>query len=587
MSSPAENPAQTTSGSADLTSWRSVTQTMEMGNFGNMETDHTGGEDALAADPQTAGFFARGREWEARTDIHKYTEAERQILKTFDSFDYLPPHSTSYKVWLRNQPQRFEWDRWVMMGMIGFCTGMVGFLLHQLIDVISDTKWDRVRDIIRDGDLIFAWGWLMWYSLLFALFATVLVVVFRPAAAGSGIPELIGFLNGTSVAAIFNVKTMVVKFVSCAFSVGSGLPVGPEGPMIHLGALVGAGLSQFQSRTLGFSTPYFTRFRNSEDRRNFISAGAGAGISSAFGAPVGGLLFAMEEVSSFWNLKLGWQTFFCTMVSAFTTDLFNSCFDKFVPVHTFGQFFSTKYILFDIQLGIPINLLLFLPAAIIGICGGILGALFTFVNVKISRGRRYLQGKCKRRVTKMLARMAEPVLIMFITATLVMFVPMGFDCTHYRCGLPKGYSCDGTHCMLTNGSNLSPRCIDSYPASPRINQSEGPAHLEHYLCPRGSVYTFEGNGTVRYFSNDSYSQVATLMFGTGEQTVRHLFSRSTHLEFTAGPLITVLVLYFSLACWAAGSAISSGLVVPMLLIGALYGRLIGYGMVRAFGIHGK
>ena len=37
--------------------------------------------------------------------------------------------------------------------------------------------------------------------------------------------------------------------------------------------------------------------RNPEDRRNFISAGAAAGVSSAFGAPVGGLLFSMEEVS--------------------------------------------------------------------------------------------------------------------------------------------------------------------------------------------------------------------------------------------------------------------------------------------------
>ena len=54
-------------------------------------------------------------------------------------------------------------------------------------------------------------------------------------------------------------------------------------------------------------------------RRNFISAGAGAGVASAFGAPVGGLLFAMEEVSSFWNMKLSWMTFFCCMVSTFTT----------------------------------------------------------------------------------------------------------------------------------------------------------------------------------------------------------------------------------------------------------------------------
>ena len=61
---------------------------------------------------------------------------------------------------------------------------------------------------------------------------------------------------------------------------------------------MGTGLSQFQSRTLKITLPFFTRFRNSEDRRNFTTAGAAAGVAAAFGAPVGGLLFAMEEVSS-------------------------------------------------------------------------------------------------------------------------------------------------------------------------------------------------------------------------------------------------------------------------------------------------
>ena len=123
---------------------------------------------------------------------------------------------------------------------------------------------------------------------------------------------------------VFNFKTIVVKIFSCAAAVGAGLPAGPEGPMIHLGAMIGAGVSQMRSKTLGFETSWFSRFRNAKDRRDFISAGAGAGVSSAFGAPVGGLLFTMEEVSSFWDQKLGWQV--RRMVSTFSTQLFNSAF---------------------------------------------------------------------------------------------------------------------------------------------------------------------------------------------------------------------------------------------------------------------
>ena len=47
-------------------------------------------------------------------------------------------------------------------------------------------------------------------------------------------------LTGTYRLQIFNAQTLGVKFASCACAVGSGLPVGPEGPMIHIGAMLGA-----------------------------------------------------------------------------------------------------------------------------------------------------------------------------------------------------------------------------------------------------------------------------------------------------------------------------------------------------------
>lgn len=88
-------------------------------------------------------------------------------------------------------------------------------------------------------------------------------------------------------------------------------------------------------------------------RRNFISAGAAAGVASAFGAPVGGLLFSMEEVSSFWTVTLSWQIFFCCIIATFTTDLFNSAFMDFEYTGGFGEFKTNRYILF--QVGIHQN----------------------------------------------------------------------------------------------------------------------------------------------------------------------------------------------------------------------------------------
>ena len=55
-------------------------------------------------------------------------------------------------------------------------------------------------------------------------------------------------------------------------------------------------------------------------------------------------------------------------------------------------------------------------------------------------------------------------------------------------------------------------------------------------------------------------------------------------QFNYFPLLTMLLFYYWLACWAAGTYISSGLVVPMLLIGALYGRMLGKFMVDIFGV---
>ncbi|KAK3604540.1 hypothetical protein CHS0354_000361 [Potamilus streckersoni] len=512
-------------------------------------------------------FLEQGRDIESVNIPHKYTEKEKEALGAFESLDYLPSHSDIFKKWVKRQRvSSLNLDVWFMMALIGFSVGVVGFLLHQVIEEIADLKWETTEKFLHDGKYAIASLFAFGYSLAFVLFSAFICVYIRPETAGSGIPEITGFLNGTNVRHIFNIRTMIVKFLSCVTAVGSGLPVGPEGPMIHLGALVGAGLSQFKSESLRFRFNFFEKFRTTEARRNFVSAGAAAGVASAFGAPVGGLLFSMEEVSSFWTTTLSWQIFFCCMVSTFTTDLFNSAFQSFSYTGSFGQFKTNRYILFQIDKGIDVNILMFIPTAVIGLIGGVLGALFTILCLKMTRIRLRLLSKIERVWVQKIVKLFEPAVILIIVTAFSLYIPSVFTCTEFTC-------------IQGDTGSAVKGCF---------NDTRNPLHVESevasYTCPNEKEYKLNNN---TWMTNRTYNEVATLLFGDLERAVKRLFSRDTHLEFSYASLFTVLPFYFLMICWASGTAVACGTLVPMLLIGSLYGRIIGITMTSMFGIHSE
>jgi chloride channel 3/4/5 len=54
---------------------------------------------------------------------------------------------------------------------------------------------------------------------------------------------------------------------------------------------------------------------NEAKKREVLSASAAAGVSIAFGAPIGGVLFSLEEASFYFPPKTLWRSFFCALVA--------------------------------------------------------------------------------------------------------------------------------------------------------------------------------------------------------------------------------------------------------------------------------
>ena len=122
-----------------------------------------------------------------------------------------------------------------------------------------------------------------------AMAAAWLVRRFSPHASGSGIPHVEAVLEGELPPADF--RMIPVKFVGGVLAIGSGLALGREGPSVQMGA----GIAHLVGLLFRRSWP---------DSRVLLAAGAGAGLATAFNAPIAGAIFVLEELVRRFDTKI-------------------------------------------------------------------------------------------------------------------------------------------------------------------------------------------------------------------------------------------------------------------------------------------
>eukprot|EP00731_Ephydatia_muelleri_P014853 Em0008g573a len=468
-----------------------------------------------------------------------FDEGQKKCASDYDSLDYDTCYNVPYKKQLESYTDFTYWHmsamKWVLAGLIGVVTGLLAFVVNILRNNLQLLKYTQLRNVLSatlfEGTAVFGLLVLLGFNLVYALMA-VLVIALEPVASGSGVPEIKSYLNGIKIPRVARITTLLAKIIGLVFSTAGGYLAGIEGPMIYIGGVVGAGISQFRVflpflKQYGMPYPYF---RTDRDKRDFATSGIAAGVSAAFGAPIAGTLLSLEEAASYWNQGLAWRTLFCAFASTFTLTMLTSAYKGYFGdldypgLVGFGVFTHTQ------KLWEYYHLIVFI---IMGAIGGLIGALFNNLYVRIQKYRaQYLLKRPFRRQW----RMIEGLLIIIVTTSLA-----------YMCSI-----------FL---STCVPHSLDAsliqVPGYDYVNQ------VKDYFCP---LSTDTGN---HMYHND----FATVIFTPTETAISQVYHLETAFSITT--LGLVFLFYYLIFCWSYGAAIAIGFFVPTILIGAIYGRFFG------------
>ncbi|XP_025115195.1 H(+)/Cl(-) exchange transporter 7-like isoform X3 [Pomacea canaliculata] len=278
----------------------------------------------------------------------------------------------------------FEWIiRWFMMFLVGIGTSLLAAGVHISVELVSHEKFLLIAKYLdecsENNCLIKPVAIWCAINLGITLLGASLVTYVQPRAAGSGIPLIKSYLNGIRVPGLLSLRAFIAKTVGVILSILGGLACGKEGPMAHSGGIIAAGLGKGRIPWFSRDIKVYSMFRTDHDIRDFVAAGAASGVSAAFGAPVGGTLFSVEEAASFWNTDLVWHVFFSAMIACFSTNFLLSAFEGHPTELSHPglvRFNTFPNLTFDL-IEIPVFI-------IMAVVGGLIGALFVVMNYKLT-----------------------------------------------------------------------------------------------------------------------------------------------------------------------------------------------------------
>ncbi|XP_061072894.1 chloride channel protein 2-like [Conger conger] len=398
-------------------------------------------------------------------------------------------------------------EDWIFLILLGLVMALVSWVVDFAIAIcLQAQKWMHGG---LDSNVFLQYLAWVTYPVVLITFSAGFTQILAPQAVGSGIPEMKTILRGVVLKEYLTFKTFVAKVIGLTCALGSGMPLGKEGPFVHIASLCAALLSKFMSL---FGGIYENESRNIE----MLAAACAVGVGCCFAAPIGGVLFSIEVTSTFFAVRNYWRGFFAATFSAF---IFRVLAVWNRDEETITALFKTRF-----RLDFPFDLQELPAFAVIGIASGFGGALFVYLNRLIVQFIRNQKAINKFLMKK---RLLYPALVTLLVSTMTF--PPGFG--QFMAG--------------------------------RLTQKE-------------SLVTLLDNRT------------------WAKQGIAEEFDYIGHSEAWKHPHINIfvtLVIFIVMKFWMSALAttipVPCGAFMPVFVIGAAFGRLVGESMAAWFpdGIH--
>ncbi|KAH7961906.1 hypothetical protein HPB52_013250 [Rhipicephalus sanguineus] len=263
-----------------------------------------------------------------KEDLGAFAKSEALRLKTLEKLRKKEEKLDQKEL----KPYRPEWQRkcfdflssiwkhtfarlgedWVFLILLGVISSLISFSMDYGISMFLKTRRWLHRDLT--DNLILKYVVWVFFPVLLILFSSGFAHTVAPQAIGSGIPEMKTILRGVVLKEYLTFRALVAKVIGLTCTLGSGLPLGKEGPFVHISSMIATVLSRIVASFKGI-------YENESRASEMLAAACAVGVACTFAAPLGGVLFSIEVTSVFFAVRNYWRGFFAAACGALVWQL--------------------------------------------------------------------------------------------------------------------------------------------------------------------------------------------------------------------------------------------------------------------------